>query len=153
MGIEPFLLASTLELIIAQRLMRRICNQCRFSYNISHEDACQLFPGAEKYFQKKKEITLYKGKGCKSCGETGYKGRVGVYELLIITTEIEELIVKRHTSGEINAQARSQGMLTLFEDGLEKTQSGMSTIEELLRIASPPEENVSSIGTSTHKSV
>ena len=153
MGIEPFLLASTLELIIAQRLIRRICNHCRFSYNISHEDACQLFSGAENYFEKeKKEVTLYKGKGCKTCGETGYKGRVGVYELLDITTEIEELIIKQRPSGEIDALARSQGMHTLFEDGLEKVQSGITTIEELLRIATPPENNAIFTETSTNKS-
>jgi len=140
MEIEPYLLASTLELVIAQRLMRRICNHCRYSHTVSVEEAAQLFKGAERYFTGEKEITLYKGKGCKTCGNTGFKGRVGVYELLVITPEIEEMIVARKTSGEINDTARRQGMLTLFEDGLLKVKSGLSTVEELLRLAEPPVE-------------
>jgi Type II secretory pathway, ATPase PulE/Tfp pilus assembly pathway, ATPase PilB len=139
MSIEPYLLASTLELIIAQRLMRRTCMNCRYSTNISHVEACQLFPHAERYFIDEGVVTMYKGKGCSACGGTGFKGRVGVYELLVVSPEVEELIIQRRTSGEINNMARSQGMLTLFEDGLEKVKSGLSTIEELLRIASPPD--------------
>jgi len=139
MEIEPYLLASTLELVIAQRLMRRTCMNCRYSIVMSHEDACQLFPHAERYFKGEKKVTLYRGKGCSACGETGYRGRAGVFELLAMTPEIEELIVKRRTTAEINATARAQGMLTLFEDGLKKVRSGLSTIEELLRIAAPPE--------------
>jgi type IV pilus assembly protein PilB len=140
MEIEPFLLASTLELVIAQRLMRRICTHCRYSHTISYREACQLFPQAEHYFSsEEKDVTLYHGKGCGACGNTGYKGRIGVYELLEVTPELEELIVQRRTTAEINNLAREQGMLTLFEDGLKKVAAGLSTIEELLRIASPPE--------------
>ncbi len=139
MGIEPYLLASTLELIIAQRLMRRICTNCRYSYIVSLEEAQKSFPGGERYFTEGSEVILYKGKGCATCGNTGYKGRVGVYELLIMTPEIEDMITKRRTSGEINAMARRQGMLTLFEDGLEKALAGFSTIDELLRVAAPPD--------------
>ncbi|MBT3835513.1 Flp pilus assembly complex ATPase component TadA [Candidatus Peribacteria bacterium] len=139
MGIEPFLLASTLELLIAQRLMRRTCSHCRYSYNVAQSEAEQLFPYAEHYFKDEDIITLYKGKGCGACGNTGYKGRVGVYELLVVTPELEELITERRTSGEINNLARAQGMLTLFEDGLQKAKTGLSTVEELLRISAPPE--------------
>jgi type II secretory ATPase GspE/PulE/Tfp pilus assembly ATPase PilB-like protein len=140
MGIEPYLLASTLELIIAQRLMRRICLNCRFSYNLTRTEACQLFLHADHYFPpSERHITLYRGKGCAACGNTGYRGRVGIYELLIMTPELEAFIVQRKTTAEINDVARRQGMLTLFEDGLFKVKSGMSTIEELLRVAAPPE--------------
>ena len=140
MGIEPYLLASTLELIIAQRLMRRVCLNCRFSYTIPRKEACGLFLNAEHYFPPQEPIvTLYRGKGCAACGDTGYKGRVGVYELLIVTQELEDAIVQRRTTADINDISRAQGMLTLFEDGLEKVKSGFSTIEELLRIAAPPD--------------
>src|SRR3989338_3968433 len=84
-------------------------------------------------------ITMYRGKGCAACGETGYRGRLGVYELLVVTQELEDLIVQRRTTADINDMARSQGMLTLFEDGLQKVKNGLSTIEELLRIAAPPD--------------
>jgi len=139
MGIESYLLASTLELIIAQRLMRRSCMKCRYSYIVSQAEAQKLFTGAERYFTEDTEIALYKGKGCATCGGTGFKGRVGVYELLEVSPEIEEMITNRRTSGEINVLARQQGMLTLFEDGLEKVLAGLSTVEELLRVAAPPD--------------
>ena len=140
MGIEPYLLASTLELIIAQRLMRRICLNCRYSYTLARKEACGLFLNAEYYFSKHEGmITMYRGKGCAACGETGFRGRLGVYELLVVTQELEDLIVQRRTTADINDMARSQGMLTLFEDGLQKVKNGLSTIEELLRIAAPPD--------------
>ena len=139
MGIESYLLASTLELIIAQRLMRRVCMNCRYSYKISLKEAQKLFMGAERYFTEGDEVTLYRGKGCAICGNTGYKGRVGVYEMMAITAELEEMITNRRTSGEINVLARKQGMLTLFEDGLEKVLAGLSNMEELLRVAAPPD--------------
>ena len=149
MGIEPYLLASTLELIIAQRLMRRICMNCRYSYHLSKGNAEQLFTHGAYYMPDEDEITLYKGKGCEACGGTGYKGRVGVYELMAITPELEEMITKRRTSGEINMLARRQGMLTLFEDGLEKVLYGLSTIDELLRVAAPPDPVPSTISPKT----
>jgi type II secretory ATPase GspE/PulE/Tfp pilus assembly ATPase PilB-like protein len=82
---------------------------------------------------------MYRGKGCAACGNTGYRGRVGIYELLVVTKEIEDLIVQRASSTDILNKAREQGMLLLFEDGLEKVKSGLTTMEELLRIAAPPE--------------
>ena len=139
MGVEPFLLASTLEVIVAQRLARRICPHCRFSYSVEPTDARQLFVGAESYFPANEPIVLYRGKGCTSCGNTGYRGRVGIYELLEVTPAIEDLIVKRASSTEIMSKARGAGMHYLFEDGLEKVKAGLTTIEELLRIAAPPE--------------
>lgn len=139
MGVEPFLLASTLEVVIGQRLIRRICPQCRYSYSLNMADAHKLFPGAHKYFVKKDDVRLYKGKGCESCGSTGYRGRVGIYEMLVITPEIEDLITRRASSSDLNATAYKQGMKTLFDDGFDKVRSGMTTIDELLRVAAPPD--------------
>lgn len=138
MGVESFLLASTLEVVIGQRLVRRICPHCRYSYTLQGADSRKLFPGAEKFFTRGK-TTLYKGKGCDSCGNTGYRGRVGIHELLVVTPEIEELIINQATSTEINTLARKQGMKLMFEDGFEKVMSGITTIEELVRMAAPPD--------------
>lgn len=139
MGVEPFLLASTLELIIAQRLIRRICPRCRYSYSIPHEEAVKLFPGAGHFFSVKEPVRLYKGKGCEACGSTGYRGRVGIYELLDVTPEIEQLITRHATSTDINEAAHRNGMKLLFEDGFEKVRAGMTTIDELMRVAAPPD--------------
>ena len=138
MDVEPFLMASTLEVVIGQRLVRRICPDCRYSYSVSAKEAKSMFAGAAKFFKGNKKVTLYKGKGCESCGDTGYKGRVGIYELLEITPEIEQLIINRATSAEINERARKKGMKLMFEDGFTKALSGLTTLEELLRVAAPP---------------
>lgn len=140
MGVEPFLLASTLEVIVSQRLVRRLCPQCRYSISVTAEQGQQLYPLAGKYlFPKEGETLLYRGKGCESCGGTGYKGRIGIHELLRITPEIEELIIKRASSSDISTLARQQGMKLLFEDGYEKAKRGMTSLEELLRVSAPPE--------------
>ncbi|MBU2213518.1 GspE/PulE family protein, partial [Patescibacteria group bacterium] len=139
MGVEPFLLASTLEIVIGQRLVRRICPQCRHSYSLEAEEAKKLFPGADKFFTGSDPVTLYRGKGCEGCGDTGYRGRVGIYELLEITKGIEDLIIARATSADINNAACKGGMRLMFGDGFEKVRTGMTTMEELLRVAAPPE--------------
>jgi type II secretory ATPase GspE/PulE/Tfp pilus assembly ATPase PilB-like protein len=139
MGVEPFLLASTLEVVIAQRLVRRVCPACRYSYSVEPAAIPKLFPNASKFFDSKQNVVFYKGKGCESCGGIGYSGRLGIYELLIITPEIEELIVKRASSAEIQKLARSKGMRSLFEDGFDKVKTGATTLEELLRVANPPD--------------
>jgi len=139
MGVEPFLLASTLEVVIGQRLVRRICPQCRYSYSITLSEAHKLFPGADKYFITKEDVRLYKGKGCEACGGTGYVGRMGIYELLIITPELQTLITHRASSAELNVMARKQGLKTLFDDGFQKMKEGVTTIQELMRVAAPPE--------------
>lgn len=140
MGVEPFLLASTLEVIVAQRLARKICPSCRFSFTIKGEEALKLFTGAEHYFKADEDVVLYRGKGCDACGNTGYRSRIGVYELLEISKDMESLIVQKKNSTDLLLGARKNGFMFLFEDGLDKVKSGMTTIEELLRIAAPPEE-------------
>ncbi|MDD5041085.1 MAG: GspE/PulE family protein [Candidatus Peribacteraceae bacterium] len=138
MGVEPFLLASTLEVVIGQRLVRRVCPRCRHSVSIAAEEAAKLFPGAEKMIPDAKTLTLYRGKGCEACSNTGYRGRIGIYELLVITPVIEELILKRAASSELNEAAVKEGMRLMFEDGFDKVLAGVTTIEELLRVAAPP---------------
>jgi type IV pilus assembly protein PilB len=138
MGVEPFLLASTLEVVLAQRLLRRICPHCRYSYSVPPSEVHKLFPHAEQFFGKG-HVLLYKGKGCESCGGIGYSGRLGIHEALVITPEVEQQIVKRASSAEILVVARKQGMMSLFEDGFDKVKTGVTTMEELLRVASPPD--------------
>ena len=142
MDVEPFLLASTLEVIIGQRLVRRICSKCRYSYSISGTELHKLQPNTKKSISADGTYRLFKGKGCPSCSNTGYCGRIGIHELLIVTTEIEQLIISRASSNEIETLARKQGMKLMFEDGLDKVKKGFTTLEELLRIATPPEEEV-----------
>lgn len=139
MGVEPFLLASTLEVVIGQRLVRRICPHCRTSASVPAEETHKYFPGAEKFFPKSGMVTLYKGKGCEACGGTGFRGRMGIYELLTVDSAMEEAIIKRVSSTEITTVARKGGMESMFEDGFQKVLSGMTTIEELRRVAAPPE--------------
>ncbi len=139
MGVEPFLLASTLEVVIGQRLVRRICPSCRYSYALSLPEAQKLFPGADKYFVSKDDIRLYRGKGCEACGNTGYRGRVGIYELFVITPAIQDLIVKRASTNDLIQAGKKDGLKLLFDDGFQKVQAGQTTIDELLRVAAPPE--------------
>lgn len=136
MGVEPFLLASTMELIIAQRLVRKICEKCRTSYSEDLSAIKSQEPAVANYFTEKK-ITFYKGKGCHVCGGTGYKGRTAIFEFIYFTPKMKELILKDHSSQQIWELAKKQGSLSLFDDGMAKVKSGVTTIEELLRVASP----------------
>jgi len=138
MDIEPFLLSSTLEVLIAQRLVRKICDQCRFSSSIKKEEMKKTFhQDIQKYFPGK-NIVLYKGKGCGSCGNTGFRGRTAIYEFIEITPELQELILQNPSTAQIWKIARKQGSITLFEDGIEKVKNGVTTLDELLRMAEPP---------------
>lgn len=137
MGVEPFLLSSTLELIVAQRLTRRICEACRYSVKVKTSSLEQVFSGAKKYFGKE-SVTLYKGKGCPSCSGTGYKGRLGIFEFIKMDPDIQALILKNPSSQQIWEVARKNGAVSLFEDGIEKVKNGLTTLEELLRVTNPP---------------
>jgi type IV pilus assembly protein PilB len=154
MGIEPFLLSSTMNIIIAQRLVRKICDHCKVSVvkKPSDFDTPQL-RGVMKYLPSK-DLTLYEGKKCEVCGFTGYKGRTSIYEVIKITPDLQELIVKRPSAAEIWTLARKGGAKSVFEDGLEKVLHGVTTIEELVRIAPPPDHlmNDSVLVTATKES-
>ena len=130
MGVKPYLVASTLQGVLAQRLVRTICPACRESYKPSEEEAKALLlkPGEVCGFE------LYRGKGCSTCSNTGYKGRIGIFEFLMMTDEIREMILKDASSSEIALKAREAGLKTLKEDGLEKIKRGYTTIQEVLRV-------------------
>lgn len=136
-GIEPFLVASTLELVVAQRLVRTICPSCRVGSQVDQATLQRFLPNANRYFPGK-TITLYSGKGCRSCQGTGYKGRTAIFECIQITPELEALIPKRPSTQEIANLARKQGTNFMFEDGIEKVKNGVTTIEELLRVVPLP---------------
>lgn len=139
MGVEPFLVASTVNVIIAQRLIRKICTHCRFSLTITEEEMSKkLSPEIVKktYIPvgPKKEIRVYQGKGCKDCRQTGYLGRVGIYEVLEVSKKIRELIAQKSDSDKILDAATSEGMTTMLDDGLSKVSQGITTMEEVLRV-------------------
>lgn len=136
MGVEPFLVGSTLELVIAQRLVRKICDSCKVSDTYSKTKIDKLGKDVSKYFTAK-SYTFYKGKGCDSCSHTGYRGRVGVFEFLTSSPELQDLISKNPSTKDVTDLVRSQGFTSMFEDGIEKVKNGYTTLEELLRVVLP----------------
>lgn len=149
MGVPSFLIASTVNIIIAQRLVRKICPYCIQSYNLDKEAIEQLekqvnIKNILKTLEDEKAILnankgissllFYRGKGCKKCNNTGYKGRIGIYEVMENSKELSALILKNASAKEINAQARLEGILTIVEDGFIKAKNGITTIEEVLRV-------------------
>ncbi|NMA67526.1 MAG: Flp pilus assembly complex ATPase component TadA [Clostridiaceae bacterium] len=133
MGIEPFLTASSLVGVIAQRLVRVLCPLCRKSYEISRQELLQNIPDFP-LDEDEDLITLYKSSGCLSCNNTGFKGRTGVFEFLKVTDNMQKLILNRASTNEIRDLAIKEGMDTLRADGLKKVKSGITSLEELLRV-------------------
>jgi type IV pilus assembly protein PilB len=138
MNIQPFLLASTLNVVIAQRLVRKICTSCVSSYpmpaDIKKLIEKKLLLAGEKYKDIPK--TLFHGKGCNACNHSGFQGQVGVFELLHVSENIKKLIMKLETAAEIKEEAMKEGMTTMFQDGLQKAERGITTIEEVIRVVS-----------------
>ncbi len=136
MKVEPFLIASTMNVIIAQRLVRKICSMCLKDFKIKREYIRKDIPKQllDTYFGKKEEIKLYRGEGCTICNFTGYSGRVGIFEVLFVTEKIRQLIIQKQDSATIRKAAMSEGMTTLLEDGLSKVSKGVTTLEEVLRV-------------------
>lgn len=139
MDVDHFLVASTLEVIVAQRLVRRICTSCVYTYTMSEDEIRDMINYGSEIF-KGKAITLYRGKGCGNCNNTGYKGRLGIYEILEMNSDLKEAITRSATAEEIREIAAKHGATTMFDDGLEKAKLGMTTIEEILRVATPPNQ-------------
>jgi len=129
MGIEPFLVSSSVIAILAQRLVRKICPTCKEKYSPSPDVLKNLALPKET-----KDLTFYKGKGCDACKGTGYRGRIAIYELLDVTEEIRKLIVRKASAEEIKKRAMEEGMRPLREDGLDKIRQGITTVEEVLRV-------------------
>ena len=138
MKVEPFLVASTVNIIVAQRLVRKICLRCIASYTLSQQEIDDLKKLVEidKYLDldKLKDVRLYKGRGCDKCNNTGYAGRLGIFEVLAIEETMRSLIADRADSDKIRAQAQKLGMTTMMEDGFDKVVSGQTTLEEILRV-------------------
>lgn len=130
MGIKPYLIASTVQAVLAQRLVRRICQSCKKAYEPPEEE---LLPfGITR--NEIKDITIYHGAGCEECSHTGYKGRVPIFELLMITDRLRGLFFEKISSTVIKERAREAGMRTLREDGAKKVFSGITTFAEILRV-------------------
>lgn len=152
MGAEPFLIASTVNVIIAQRLIRRLCPECRKSYTLEKKEIESLAksydiesvleylkkaPESKKFVESAKtweEVTFYKAVGCDQCGGEGYRGRNGIYEVLAMDTNIRKLVTQAATTEEIEKEARrTGGMATMVEDGFSKIVQGMTSLEEVMR--------------------
>ncbi len=128
MGIEPYLLASTLNLIVAQRLVRRICEKCKEPVELSEKvlKRLKLDPG------QLKNAVFYHGKGCGACGNTGYKGRLPIFEFLVMNADIREMVIAGKNEREIRTAAREKGYGGLFESGICNMIKGLTTAEEVL---------------------
>ncbi len=124
MGVEPFLISSSVEAVLAQRLVRMVCEKCKEKIAVP-ESLRKDFPDIK---------FLYKGKGCKACKNTGFRGRVGIFELLILDEHVREMINNKASTDEIRKYVIKQGMKTLYADGLDKVKEGRTTLDEVLRV-------------------
>jgi type II secretory ATPase GspE/PulE/Tfp pilus assembly ATPase PilB-like protein len=133
MKIEPFLIASTVNLVIAQRLVRKICENCKTSYKLTKAEQKSLAESVPaKFFE---DIASFsKGKGCPKCNQTGYQGRISINEVLVINDAVRESILQRDSSNKIRQVAIANGMTTMLEEGFQKAGKGITTIEEVLRV-------------------
>jgi type IV pilus assembly protein PilB len=129
MGIEPFLVATSVNLIQAQRLIRRVCKDCKTEHSMPPEALMEVGFSADDA----KKLKTYKGKGCATCNNTGYKGRIGLYEVMEVNDEVRELILIGASALELRKKAIEDGMITLRESGLHKIRDGLTTLEEVVR--------------------
>lgn len=149
-GVEPYLIASTINAVVGQRLTRQICQDCKKEYHLDDEyvtvlkkeynlDALFEVMKQEGFIDKKTksitEVPFFKGAGCEKCSRTGYKGRKGIYEVLEVTPEIQDLIMKHAPTSQIQEKAIEQGMILMWQDGFIKCFQGKTTIEEILRVS------------------
>ena len=130
MGIEPFLIASSVNLIMAQRLARSICSKCREPYELPAQALVDMGVPVEEAAP----IHTWKGKGCSHCGDTGYRGRTALYEVMRVTDELRELVLAGGSASELKQQAIADGMVTLRQSGITKISAGETTVEEVMRV-------------------
>jgi len=135
MGVEPYLINSSLVCVVAQRLVRKICSHCKEEYSIKKE----VLESLKLKIDGKKNVRFFRGKGCTTCFNTGYAGRTGIAEVLLLTSSVRDLILSRAQEHLIKQKARQEGMLTLREDGLLQVFDGITTLEEVLRVTAPDE--------------
>jgi type IV pilus assembly protein PilB len=140
MGIEPFLITSSTNVVLAQRLVRRICDECKEAIEFPEEALKEVYEEIEKIPEEHRKkidtakLTFSKGKGCSRCNNSGYKGRLGIYEALVVTESIKQLALKRVSSSELAEQAIKEGMITMKQDGILKVLDGITTLEEVWRV-------------------
>jgi len=135
LGAEPFLLASTMNALVGQRIVRKICPHCKQTYVPPPPLVEEIKKILGALFPQNSELKLYKGKGCSDCGDAGYLGRVGIYEVLVVSEKIARLVLEHPDSQTIEKQAVLEGMITMKQDGYMKALQGVTTIEEVLRVA------------------
>lgn len=135
MGIEPFLLASSINAVEGQRILRKICLNCKQAFIPPPEVVDNIRSVLGRLMPQNPQVNLYKGAGCANCGHTGYLGRIGIFEVLTISQPIMKLILEHASTGQIETQAISEGMVTLKQDGYMKVLEGITTLEEVLRVA------------------
>jgi len=133
MGVEPFLIASTVNIAIGQRLVRKICEDCKESKELTDNELKTLKENLPKDVKVTTRVFYY-GEGCDKCGDSGYRGRTGIYEVLEVTSKIQQAITEQRTSDYIEGIARIEGMVTMAQDGFNKAQLGVTSIEEVLRV-------------------
>lgn len=140
-GVEPFLISSSVIAVIAQRLVRVLCVECKEAYQPDEVTLKQLRQikineglGQTDLPTKDDEITIYRSTGCPKCFHSGYKGRIGIYEIMVLNESLQSMILKTHDSHQIKREAASQGMTSLYDDGIQKVLDGTTTIEEVLRV-------------------
>ena len=130
MDVEPFLIASTVNIVIGQRLVRKICEFCKVEKKFSEAELTEI---TDKLVTKKPLSVFYEGKGCVKCGSSGYMGRIGIHEILEMSEGIREAIVKHQDASEIKKIAIKEGMVPMFDDGIEKALKGITTVAEMMR--------------------
>jgi len=140
-GVEPFLISSSVIAVIAQRLVRVLCNECKEAYQPDEETLRQLRQikikedlGDAPLPADEESITIYRSVGCPKCFYSGYKGRIGIYEIMVLNESLQNMILKTHDSHQIKKEAARQGMTSLYDDGIQKVLDGTTTIEEVLRV-------------------
>lgn len=131
MGVEPYLISATLIGVLAQRLARKICPKCKTSYQVPASEL-QRFGFRAK--NQDEMVELFRGQGCDNCRNTGYRGRIGIYELMIVNDEIRELVTRRAPLADVREAAKANGMFELKEDGLQKVLQGVTTPDEVMRV-------------------
>ena len=134
MGIEPFLVSSTIIGVLAQRLVRRICPECKISFEPHPEQLRELGINTQSFRKMGKKF--FRGEGCDKCRNTGYRGRLGIHELLVMSEEIKKTILENSDDASIKKQCLKESMVTLRRDGVNKILYGFTTVEEILSITS-----------------
>ena len=133
MGVEPYLISSSLAGVLAQRLVRVLCPRCKQPYHLSGKEIAELVPDFP-LAPEEDSVTIFKPVGCIHCNNTGYLGRTGIFELLTVTENIRKLVIRDASLAAIQSTAEDDGMITMRADGLNKVRQGITSVEEILRV-------------------